>query len=146
MPVQDQAVWKSVTVVTHGSPQSFHRGDLLPPPAGDAESNQRALLRLGGALRVVEVVYTPDELRARGQGGGQSPAQAGVSAGLAAAVAPAPGADPRQPAAPVVLGPKPPDHGTKGAWKEYAVSQGMPAAEAESMTRDALAAHYRDAN
>ena len=60
----------------------------------------------------------------------------------AAVVTPPAGSDPRQPTAPVVLGPKPPDHGTKSAWVDYAVSQGMDREEADRMTRDALAGHY----
>jgi hypothetical protein len=44
----------------------------------------------------------------------------------------------------VVLGPKPAAHATKAAWVEYAVDQGMSPADAEGMTRDALAHQYRD--
>jgi hypothetical protein len=143
MPVQDQAVWKSVTLVTAGAQHVYQRGELLPPPASDQESSQRTLLRLGGALRVVEVVYTPEELAARGRRPGQGPAQADEGAGwvATAVVAPA-GADPR--GAPVVLGPKPPVHATKGDWVTYAVEHGMTEAEAKDMTRDGLAEHYRD--
>lgn len=143
MPIQDQAAAKQITVVTAGKSVVYERGELLPPPASDEESNTRALLRLGGAVRVVEVVYTPDELATRSQHAGG--ARAASAAGMAAAVVgPPEGSDPRQPTAPVVLGPKPPDHGTKTAWVDYAASQGMPRDEAERMTRDALADHYSD--
>jgi hypothetical protein len=147
MPVQDQAVWRSVTVPVSGKSQSFQRGELLPPPASEAENSQRSLLRLGGALRVVEVVFTPEELAARQGRPGQGPAATSAGAGVTAAVAPAPGADPRSPnlGGPVVLGPKPAGHATKKEWAEYAQSQGMDKAEAEGMTRDQLAEHYRDA-
>ena len=143
MPIQDQAAAKQITVVTAGKAVVYERGELLPPPASDEESNTRALLRLGGAVRVVEVVYTPDELAARSQhaGGARASAAVGVTA---AVVTPPAGSDPRQPTAPVVLGPKPPDHGTKSAWVDYAVSQGMDREEADRMTRDALSGHYSD--
>lgn len=148
MPVQDQAVWKSVNIVVGGKPTVFSRGDLLPPPATDAEANQRMLARIGGALRVVEVVFTPDELRARSQLHGQGPAEAAATAGITAVtatVAPAPGSDPRSAAgAPVVLGPKPASHATKREWHEYAVTHGLTAEAAEGMTRDAIVQHFRD--
>jgi hypothetical protein len=146
MPVQDQAVWKTVNATSGGQARTYRRGDLLPPPATDAEANQRTLLRLGGALRVVEVVFTPEELASRGRGAGQSPAQASAAAGVVSAtVAPVKNADPRVATvgAPVVLGPKPAGHAPKGEWVEYAVSQGMTEAEAKDTTRDALAEKYR---
>ena len=144
MPVQDQAVWKSVNVTVDGKAAVFGRGALLPPPATDQEANTRTLLRLGGALRVVEVVYTPDELAARARRPGQGPAEADHAAGVVAtAVAPPADADPRG-AAPVVLGPKPPAHGTKAAWVEYAAAHGMTAAAAETLSRDALAERFKD--
>jgi hypothetical protein len=147
MPVQDQAVWKTVTLSTAGVPHVYARGDLLPPPTTDAEANQRSLARLGGALRVVEVVFTPEELATRGRAHGQSPSQASEAAGVVSAtVTPPVNADPRVATvgAPVVLGPKPAAHATKKEWKEYAITQGMGEAEAEAMTRDALAEQYRD--
>jgi hypothetical protein len=144
MPIQDQAAAKQVTVVTAGQVVVYERGELLPPPSNEEEANTRSLLRLGGALRVVEVVYTPDELRARERQSGLTGAQASQAAGIPAAVAPAPETDPRQPVAPVVLGPKPPSHGTKRDWVAYATGHGMGPAEAEGMTRDELSAHYRD--
>lgn len=66
MAIQDQAVWANVNVPhpDKGS-VSFKRGELLPEPASDEESAARAILRLGGALRAVEVVYTPEELATR---------------------------------------------------------------------------------
>ena len=76
MPIQDQAAAKQITVVTAGKPVVYERGELLPPPVNDEESNTRALLRLGGAVRVVEVVYTPDELAARSQHAGGARASA----------------------------------------------------------------------
>jgi hypothetical protein len=143
MPVQDQAVWKHVTLKVGGKQHVFHRGELLPPPASEAENNIRALARIGGALRVVEVVFTPDELATRSHRQGQGPAATNTAAGVPAAVAPAPGTDPRG-GAPVVLGPKPAAHATKGEWVTYATDHGMTEAEAKDMTRDALAEHYHD--
>jgi hypothetical protein len=143
MPVQDQAMAREVTVRTGGKDRVFTRGDLLPPPTNDAEANTRTLLRIGGALRVVEVVYTPDEIAARSRQPGQGPAQASAGAGAAAVVAPQDSADPRG-GAPVVLGPKPPAHATKRQWSEYAVEHGMSEAEVETLTRDQLAEKYRD--
>lgn len=146
MPVQDQAVWRQVNVVTGGTPVVYQRGELLPPPASDAENNTRTLLRLGGALRVVEVVFTPDELKARGEVAGAGPARAGATAGMPATVAPGPDSDPRLPVAPVVLGPKPSAQATKTAWVEYAVTQGAERTDAEKLSRDQLAQRYRDAD
>jgi hypothetical protein len=143
MPVQDQAVWRHVTVVCGDAPHVFGRGDLLPAPRTDAEASNRTLLRLGGALRVVEVVYTEEELAARGRRPGQGPAEAGHAAGASAVVAPAENADPRG-GAPVVLGPKPAPSASKGTWSTYAVEHGMPEAEAEALTRDQIAAKFRD--
>jgi hypothetical protein len=147
MPVQDQAVWRQVTVVTGGQNHVYNRGDLLPAPASERENSLRTLLRLGGALRVVEVVFTPDELAARASRPGQGPAATNTNAGVTATVVPPATADPRVATvgAPLVLGPKPAAHATKKDWKEYATEHGMNADEAESMTRDALAEHYRDA-
>ena len=62
MPVLDQVVWQSVNVVHDGQPKFFKRGDLLPEAAGEQEAAARNLLRIGGAIQIVEVVYTPEEL------------------------------------------------------------------------------------
>lgn len=58
----DQVAWSNVNIVTGGASKAFKRGELLPEPADSEEAAQRQLLRIGGALRVVEVVYTADEL------------------------------------------------------------------------------------
>jgi hypothetical protein len=148
MPVQDQVVWQNVNVAVGGQSRNFARGALLPNPTSEAEANTRALLRLGGALRVVEVVYTEAELAQRRRGPAR-PAEASARAGITAAepAAPAATATAQAPASgPVVLGPKPVPSATKRDWADYAVSQGMPRAEAEDMTRDQLAAKYRDAD
>jgi len=60
MGTQDQVVWPSVNIPG----ATYQRGALLPDAVTDEESDYRALLRIGGALRVVEVVYTPEELAA----------------------------------------------------------------------------------
>ncbi len=62
MATMDQAVWANVNVSVDGEHQAFARGALLPEPATADEASERNLLRLGGALRTVEVVYTPEEL------------------------------------------------------------------------------------
>lgn len=71
MPTMDQVVWATVNCYAGGEPASFKRGDLLPEAASPDESAQRQLLRQGGALRIVDVVYTEQELadlaRARGE-------------------------------------------------------------------------------
>lgn len=71
MPTMDQVVWASVNVHAGGEPQCYKRGDLLPEASSSEEMAQRQLLRQGGALRIVEVVYTAEELadmaRARGE-------------------------------------------------------------------------------
>jgi hypothetical protein len=150
MPVQDQVVWQSVNVAVRGRLRTFKRGELLPPPADDKEANLRALARLGGALKVVEVVRVAPDPATR-----TSPAQAAAMAGIPASPSPgttpgpAPAAEAAAPAAgestapPVVLGPPPPAHGSKRDWVDYAVTQGMDRAEAEGMGRDQLAQHYR---
>jgi hypothetical protein len=144
MPVQDQVVWQNVNVSVGGKNRHFARGELLPNPTSEPEANNRALLRLGGALRVVEVVYTEAELAARRRGRAR-PADTAERAGITSAAAPTSAAPAEAPAAgPVVLGPKPAAHGTKADWKAYAIAQGMPEAEADGMTRDQLIHHYRD--
>lgn len=62
MPMQDQAVWANVNATVAGAMTPFTRGALLPDPVSPDESAERSLLRIGGALRTVEVVYTPEEL------------------------------------------------------------------------------------
>jgi hypothetical protein len=63
MPTQDQVVWSSVNIAkTGGDTESYNRGALLPPPADLDEAAARNLLRIGGAIRTVEVVYTQEEL------------------------------------------------------------------------------------
>jgi hypothetical protein len=113
MAIQDQAVWASVNV-PHPEKGSvnYKRGELLPDPASEEEAAARSLLRLGGALRTVEVVYTPEELA------DQATARAELAA--AASAAQDPGADPAEHpptltathGSPVVIGP-PDDAGGK---------------------------------
>jgi hypothetical protein len=156
MPVQDQVVWQNVNVTVAGRNRNFARGELLPNPTSEPEANNRALLRLGGALRVVEVVYTEAELAQRRRSTARpaaAAARAGITAAEPAPAAPAAAqaATPEKPAeppgsGPVVLGPKPVPSATKHEWKDYAVSQGMEPADADDMTRDQLAAKYRDAD
>jgi hypothetical protein len=67
MATQDQVAWASVNVSTAGEQQNYARGALLPEVASAEESAERSLLRLGGAIRTVEVVYTPEELAAAAQ-------------------------------------------------------------------------------
>lgn len=80
MPVMDQAVWQSVSLATSGGDVvQYKRGDLLPDPGSDEEAAQRTLLRLGGALRVVEVVYTAEELAEQATARGEQSAAAAVA-------------------------------------------------------------------
>jgi hypothetical protein len=62
MPTMDQAVWLTVNVRVGDKTEVFERGALLPEAVTTEELTTRALLRLGGAIRVVEVVYTSEEL------------------------------------------------------------------------------------
>lgn len=86
MATMDQAVWANVNVTVEGEHAAFARGALLPEPATAEEASERTLLRLGGALRTVEVVYTQDELadmaRARGDATAAREAQFGVDPDL----------------------------------------------------------------
>jgi hypothetical protein len=63
----DQVAWASVNIMAGGEMQQFHRGDLLPEAASSDEASNRSLLRLGGAIRTVEVVYTAEELADQAQ-------------------------------------------------------------------------------
>lgn len=95
--LKDQVAWKTANIAVAGEPRVWHAGDLLPDPASDEESQIRNVLRLGGAIRAVEVVYTPEEIAAAGQA--RAEAAAGVT--TAAETAPAPAAPA---AAPVIVG------------------------------------------
>lgn len=75
MPTQDQVVWSNCNVFVDGEHQTFTRGALLPTAASPDEEAQRGLLRLGGALRVVEVVYTPEELAEQAQARAEATAE-----------------------------------------------------------------------
>lgn len=80
MPVLDQCVWASCSIATApGEVTAYKRGDLLPPVGSDEEAAQRTLLRLGGALRVVEVVYTAEELAEQATARGEQSAAAAVA-------------------------------------------------------------------
>jgi hypothetical protein len=74
MATMDQAVWANVNVSVGGEHQAFARGALLPEPATAEEASERNLLRLGGALRTVEVVYTAEELADMARQRGESTA------------------------------------------------------------------------
>lgn len=63
----DQVAWANVNIMVGGEMQQFHRGDLLPEASSSDEASNRSLLRLGGAIRTVEVVYTADELAEQAQ-------------------------------------------------------------------------------
>ena len=65
MPTMDQVAWANCNVHTEGETQPFARGSLLPEAEGPEEMSERSLLRMIGAIRTVEVVYTPDELAAK---------------------------------------------------------------------------------
>jgi hypothetical protein len=86
MPTQDQVTWANVNLVVGGETVSFARGALLPDPASGDDSAYRSMLRSGGAIRTVEVVYTPEELaaaaQARGEAGAAHAAQHDVDPSL----------------------------------------------------------------
>jgi hypothetical protein len=58
----DQVAWANANITVAGETTPFSRGALLPEPTSPEESAERSTLRLIGAVRTVEVVYTPDEL------------------------------------------------------------------------------------
>jgi hypothetical protein len=66
----DQVAWANANVLIGAAREPHSRGSLLPEPATAEEAADRQTLRLIGALRVVEVIYTPEELadQARAQG------------------------------------------------------------------------------
>ena len=70
MPTMDQVAWANANILIGAAREPHSRGSLLPEPVTAEESADRQTLRLIGALRVVEVIYTPDELaeQARAQG------------------------------------------------------------------------------
>jgi hypothetical protein len=74
MATMDQVVWSNCNVMVDGEHTSFTRGQLLPAAASQDELDQRTLLRLGGALRTVEVVYTAEELAEQAQQRGEATA------------------------------------------------------------------------
>lgn len=71
MPTMDQVAWANANVTVGGTTTPFGRGALLPDTTSPEEAAERSTLRLIGAIRTVEVVYTPEELaeqaRARGE-------------------------------------------------------------------------------
>jgi hypothetical protein len=93
MPTQDQVVWASVNILTASGSTPFTRGSLLPEPRPE-EAESRALLRLGGAIRTVEVVFTQEELAE----------QAGASAAATAARVSAHDVDPGLPSGEQIAG------------------------------------------
>lgn len=78
MPTMDQVVWQNVNLTAGGETAQFKRGDLLPETVDSEEAAQRAMLRAGGALRVVEVVYTAEELADQARARGHATAKAEV--------------------------------------------------------------------
>jgi hypothetical protein len=127
MPTMDQVVWQSVNLATgEGEATQYKRGDLLPFTEDQAQLAQRSLLRLGGAIRVVEVVYTDEELAEQARARGEATSRAAVAHDVdpaAAMGAQVPGdADPGPPTltsshgAPVVIG----DEGMKADHEEQA--------------------------
>jgi len=87
MPTMDQVAWANVNVHAEGETKPFPRGALLPDAEDPEEASERSLLRIIGAIRTVEVVYTPDELAE----------QAKVRAETAAAAVTAHDVDPAKP-------------------------------------------------
>lgn len=80
MPTMDQVVWQSVNLAAgEGEATQYKRGDLLPATDDPEQTAQRTLLRLGGAIRVVEVVYTEEELAAQARERGEATARAAVA-------------------------------------------------------------------
>lgn len=79
MPTMDQVAWAQVNISTGGETASYKRGDLLPETADPEEAAQRSLLRIGGAIRIVEVVYTAEELAEQARSRGEATAAAMVA-------------------------------------------------------------------
>lgn len=169
MATMDQVAWANVNVRVGGVPKSYKRGDLLPEAADTEESSQRQLLRTGGALRVVDVVYTPEELAERAQALGAATAAREVANDVDPSLPlgqQVPGS--REPGLPVITEPSgspvvigneetraehakeaeaaaavsPGVTGTKAAWVDFAVARGADRDKAEAMTRDQLRAAY----
>ena len=44
-----------------GDLRHYRRGDMLPPPADQAENDVRVMLRVGGAVRVITAEGEPPE-------------------------------------------------------------------------------------
>jgi hypothetical protein len=90
VPTQDQVVWANVNLMAGGEAQSFPRGALLPDAASAEEIANRSLLRIGGAIRTVEVVYTADELAAQARAMAEVTAAQNTAGVTVAPPAPAP--------------------------------------------------------
>lgn len=67
MPTMDQVVWAQIGIHHDGENRYFKKGELLPAASDSEEASTRNLLRIGGAVRPVEVVYTAEELAAQSQ-------------------------------------------------------------------------------
>lgn len=74
MPTMDQVAWANCNVTVGGDTTPFGRGSLLPEPTTPEESAERSTLRLIGAIRTVEVVFTPEELAEQARQRGASTA------------------------------------------------------------------------
>jgi hypothetical protein len=74
MATMDQAAWANVNVLVGKIREPFTRGALLPEPGTAEEAYDRQTLRLIGAIRVVDVVYTAEELAAQMQARGEADA------------------------------------------------------------------------
>jgi hypothetical protein len=70
----DQVAWANCNVTVGGDTSPFGRGSLLPEPTSPEEAAERSTLRLIGAIRTVEVVYTPEELAEQARALGQATA------------------------------------------------------------------------
>lgn len=106
MPTMDQVAWAEANIEHAGALENYKRGALLPYPANDDEAANRGTLRLLGAIKTVEVVYTPEELAGAARAIGEAAAAAEAAhdqapRGEALPTLAAPGATP------VVIGPEP---------------------------------------
>lgn len=105
MPTMDQVAWATANITVGGESTLFTRGALLPDPANAEEQGERGILRSIGAIRTVEVVYTPEELAAQAKERAEVTAQreAAYDAAADASASQVPG--PGEPGRPVLQEP-----------------------------------------
>jgi hypothetical protein len=86
MGTKDQVAWANANITVAGETTPYSRGSLLPETTTPEEAAERSTLRLIGAIRTVEVVYTPEELaeQARSRGAASAAREAALDVDPAA--------------------------------------------------------------